>query len=75
MLKDTTNYLDARGNLCPIPLIMTKKKIAKMNNNEILEIITTDFVVKENIERFGKENHELIRIDKKDELFKIYIKK
>jgi len=73
--KDTKHYLDARGNPCPIPLIMTKKKIAKMKKGEILEIITTDFVAKENIERFGKEKYELIRIDKEGEIFKIFIKK
>jgi parallel beta-helix repeat protein len=73
--KDTKYYLDARGNLCPIPLIMTKKKIAKMNKGEVLEIITKDFVAKENIERFGKKNHELIRIDEEGKIFKIYIKK
>jgi parallel beta-helix repeat protein len=73
--KDSKHYLDGRGNPCPIPLIMTKKKIAKMKKGEVLEIITTDFVAKENIERFSKENHELIRIDKEGEVFKIFIKK
>ena len=73
--KDTKNYLDARGNPCPIPLIMTKKKIAKMKKGEILEIITTDIVAKENIERYAIEKYELVRIDRKGELFKIYIKK
>ena len=73
--KESKHTLDARGNPCPIPLIMTKKKIAKMKKGEILEIITDDIVAKENIERFGKEKFELVRIDKKGELYKIYIKK
>ena len=73
--KDTKHYLDARGKPCPIPLIMTKKKITKMKKGEILEIITTDFVAKENLERLGKEKYELIRIDKEGKIFKIYIKK
>ena len=54
---------------------MTKKKITKMKKGEILEIITTDFVAKENLERLGKEKYELIRIDKEGKIFKIYIKK
>ena len=73
--KDTKHLLDVRGNPCPIPLIMTKKKIAKMTKGEILEIITADIVAKENIERYAIDKYELIRIDKKGELFKIYIKK
>ena len=51
------------------------KKIAKIKKGEVLEILTADVVAKENIERFGIEKHELIRIDKKGELFKIFIKK
>jgi parallel beta-helix repeat protein len=73
--KDTKHYIDARGNPCPIPLIMTKKKIAKITKGEILEIITTDIVAKENIERYAIKNYELVRIDQKGELYKIYIKK
>ncbi len=72
--KDTRHSLDARGNPCPIPLIMTKKKISKIAKGEILEIITADIVAKENIERYARDNYDLIRIDKKGELFKIYIK-
>lgn len=73
--KGKEHYLDTRGNLCPIPLIMTKKKIAKMKKGVVLEIITTDLVAKENIERFGITKHELKRIDKEGEIFKIFIKK
>lgn len=72
--KDTKHSLDARGHPCPIPLIMTKKKIAKMNKGEILEIITADIVAKENIERYAIDKYKLVRIDKKGDLFKIYIK-
>jgi TusA-related sulfurtransferase len=73
--KNAKYSIDAIGELCPIPLIMAKKKIAKMNKGEILEIITTDIVVKENIERFCMKKFELIRIDGEGKLFKIYIKK
>ena len=73
--KIEKHSLDARGNPCPIPLIMTKKKMAHMKKGEELEIITDDVVAKENIERFGSEKHKLVRIDKKREVFKIYIKK
>jgi tRNA 2-thiouridine synthesizing protein A len=73
--KETKHTLDARGNPCPIPLIMTKKKLNKMTKGEILEITTTDIVAKENIERYAIDKYELIRIDKKGGHFKIFIKK
>jgi tRNA 2-thiouridine synthesizing protein A len=67
--------MDVRGKLCPVPLIMTKKKIAQMKKGEVLEVITESIVSKENIERFGREKYELIGVDEEDEIFKIYIKK
>jgi tRNA 2-thiouridine synthesizing protein A len=73
--KDTNLTLDARGKPCPIPLIMTKKKITKMSKGETLEIITEDIVSKENIERYAIDKYELINIYKTGGLFKIYIKK
>ena len=73
--KGEKHILDTQGKACPIPLIMTKKKIAKINKGKILEIITSDIVAKENIERFGREKHKLLRTEKKDELFKLFIKK
>ena len=74
-IKGEKHVLDTQGKACPIPLIMTKKKIAKMNKGETLEIITSDVVAKENIERFGREKHELLSIEQKDEIFKLSIKK
>ena len=67
--------MDVKGKTCPVPLIMAKKKIAKMDKGEVLEIITTDIAVKENIERFSKKKFELIIIDERDRMFRIYIKK
>jgi tRNA 2-thiouridine synthesizing protein A len=72
---ETKHTLDARGNPCPIPLIMTKKKLNKMTKGEILEITTADIVAKENIESYAVDKYELIRIDKKGGDFKIFIKK
>jgi TusA-related sulfurtransferase len=67
--------MDVNGKPCPVPLIMTKKKIAKIDKGKILEVITESIVVKENIERFSKKKYELIHINEKDRIFKIYIKK
>lgn len=73
--KDIKHSINAIGKQCPIPLIMTKKKMVKMKKGEVLELITTDFVVEENLERFGREKHELIRIDREGDKIKIYIRK
>ena len=72
---DITHSIDAKGKPCPIPLIMLKKKMAKINKGELVEVIADSFVTKENIERFGRERYEFIGIDEDDGVFKIYIKK
>lgn len=40
MLHD--HHLDAKGTLCPIPVIKAKKLLAKMSNGQKLLIETTD---------------------------------
>jgi tRNA 2-thiouridine synthesizing protein A len=67
--------MNVKGKPCPVPLIMTKKKITKIDKGEVLEVITESIVVKENIERFSKKKYELIHINEKNRIFKIYIKK
>jgi TusA-related sulfurtransferase len=67
--------LDVRGRPCPIPLIMLKKKIIKINKGEILEVIAESLVVKENIERYANEKKIDVSVEEENELFKIYIKK
>ncbi len=34
--------VDARGELCPIPILKSRKAIKKMKINQVLEILTTD---------------------------------
>ena len=75
ILEKKIHTLDTTGEICPVPLIMTKKKIKKMNKGEKLEIITDDIVAKENIERYAQEKHTLVNIEEKNKIFKINIKK
>ena len=34
--------IDARGELCPTPILKSRKAIKKMKINQVLEILTTD---------------------------------
>ena len=34
--------VDARGELCPTPILKSRKAIKKMKINQVLEILTTD---------------------------------
>lgn len=41
-MTETSQTLDARGLNCPLPILRTKKAIAKMSSGEVLEVISTD---------------------------------
>lgn len=34
--------LDCRGQLCPVPILMTEEKIAHMKSGQVLEVAFTD---------------------------------
>ncbi|MHA1968300.1 MAG: sulfurtransferase TusA family protein [Candidatus Hodarchaeales archaeon] len=34
--------VDARGEICPMPILKSRKAIKKMKINQVLEILTTD---------------------------------
>ncbi|MGD1817806.1 MAG: sulfurtransferase TusA family protein [Pleomorphochaeta sp.] len=59
-----TKVIDARGQSCPIPIVLTKKAIDA--NPEKLEVIVDNVAAKENVTRFANTmgyNVELKDID------------
>lgn len=46
------NTLDASGLNCPLPILKTKKELAKMTAGQILEVISTDAGSVKDIEAF-----------------------
>ncbi len=61
-MNETT--LDARGLLCPLPVIRTQSKIADLESGDILEVICTDPGAREDIPTWCRiHGHEVIAID------------
>lgn len=48
--------VDAKGELCPKPLIMTKKALAEIGDNEVLEILIDNETSMKNVTRFLTDN-------------------
>jgi selenium metabolism protein YedF len=48
--------VDARGKLCPVPLIMTKKALADIAIGDTLRILIDNEVSRNNVERFLADN-------------------
>ncbi|WP_374564100.1 sulfurtransferase TusA family protein [Nitrosomonas sp.] len=41
-MRDIDKELDARGLVCPLPILRTKQSLAAMSSGQILRIIATD---------------------------------
>lgn len=65
------NIIDAKGLLCPKPLILTKKAINKRIENFI--IIVDNSTAKDNIKRFLEDNNKNFRIKEEDNNFYIEV--
>ncbi|MBE6824205.1 MAG: recombinase [Ruminococcaceae bacterium] len=66
--------VDARGLLCPMPVIMTQKEV-KANNPSTLEILVDDECAKENVTRFGKSQGYNVEVADTDDGYKLVFTK
>ena len=68
--------LDCRGLSCPMPLLKTKKQLAKMQGGQILEILGTDPGTKNDLPSFCKRSGDEYLGEEDDSgFFRMYIKK
>jgi tRNA 2-thiouridine synthesizing protein A len=67
--------LDVRGKTCPMPVLMTRKKIREIGSGKILQIIGDFQPAKINIQKFlEKEGHEILDIQDSSNEYKFIIK-
>lgn len=62
--------VDARGYLCPMPVIMVQKEV-KENAPDTLEVLVDDECAKENVTRFGKSQGYNVAVEDTDDGFKL----
>ena len=68
--------LDVRRKVCPMPDLLTKRKLQTMQAGEVLEVIGDYAQAAENIQRFAKqEGHLILKLSKGSGTFDIYIRK
>ncbi len=59
--------LDARGLLCPMPVIRTQQRVATLAPGEILEVLATDPGVLHDIPAWCRvHGHELLETERKE---------
>ncbi len=68
--------LDVRGECCPYPLILTKKKVEALKSGEILHIIADDPVAPQNIDNWSKKSgNKLLAVRQDRKIFNIYVQR
>ncbi|MFC1512582.1 sulfurtransferase TusA family protein [bacterium] len=74
MNKDFT--IDCFGLLCPMPIVKTAQKIQEMRQGQILEVISTDQGIKEDMPNWCKDTgNEFLGIEEDAGIYKVYVKK
>jgi TusA-related sulfurtransferase len=68
--------IDCRGQLCPKPILMTKKALAEVQLNQVLEIIVDEHVTKENVLKYcWNHGQEVFKSYEDGADFHIFVKK
>ena len=68
--------LDTLGLFCPLPIILTSKKIKQMESGQILEVLSDDAGIKKDMPAWCKTTgNELIDLLQEGSIFKAYIRK
>ncbi|WP_423792138.1 sulfurtransferase TusA family protein [Methanocaldococcus indicus] len=68
--------LDVSGDICPIPVLKTKKALEELNPGEELEVVGDYKPALENIKRFVEsQGHEVVKAEETENGFRIIIRK
>lgn len=68
--------LDCFGLLCPMPIIQTAKAIKEIKVGEVLEIVSTDKGIKEDMPAWCRQTgQEYLGIEEEGDVVKVYVKK
>ncbi|HTY75555.1 MAG TPA: sulfurtransferase TusA family protein [Candidatus Nanoarchaeia archaeon] len=68
--------LDTSGQVCPMPVVLTKRKLESLNVGQVLEVTGDCAPSLENIEKWAKtQGHEVLEATKSGDHFSIKIRK
>ena len=67
--------VDAKGKLCPMPLIMTKKAIDEIKENESLKILIDNDTSVKNVTRFLEEHGMKVNTEKNGNVYELIVNK
>jgi tRNA 2-thiouridine synthesizing protein A len=72
----STEKLDVKGKMCPLPVAFTKRKLDAMTPGQLLEVVGEGELEFDNVQRWVKNNgHEVVEAAKTGAEFKILVRK
>jgi tRNA 2-thiouridine synthesizing protein A len=73
---EANEILDCYGLLCPMPIIQASQKIKSMKIGEVLEVVSTDKGIKEDMPAWCRQTgQEFLGIEEEEDVFKVFIRK
>jgi len=68
--------LDTLGLYCPMPIVKTAEKIKDIKIGQVLEVISDDEGIKEDMPAWCKRTgNECLRIEEREGEYRVYVKK
>jgi len=72
--------LDTLGYFCPMPIILTSKKIKELSNGQVLEVVSDDEGIKKDMPAWCQTTgHEMVGLEEEasdhKRVYKAYVKK
>lgn len=72
-MNKNIKIVDARGMLCPKPLILTKKAVNNLENSKEINILIDNETAKDNVEKFLCDNKVSFITNQEEDLFVISV--
>lgn len=68
--------LNTVGQLCPMPIIMTSKKMKELHSGDVLEVLSNDAgIIKDMPAWCSSTKNEYIGLVEEGDVFKVYVRK
>ena len=72
---DKNATLDAKGLMCPMPIVGLAKKAKEMKSSQVLELLADDVGAKEDVPAWcNRTGHQLIGTEEEGKILKFYIR-